>query len=44
MNNYNNIIFEIRDDYYFVKINRPKNLNALNLDTISELKHCFDFI
>ena len=44
MNNYSNIIFEIRDDYYFVKINRPKNLNALNQDTISELKQCFDFI
>jgi enoyl-CoA hydratase len=44
MNNYNNIIFEIRDDYYFVKINRPQNLNALNQDTISELKKCFDFI
>ena len=44
MNNYNNLIFEKRDDYYLLKINRPKNLNALNQDTISELKQCFDFI
>ena len=41
---YNNLLFEVTKDYYLIKINRPKNLNALNQDTIKELKSCFDYI
>ena len=41
---YNNLLFEVTKDYYLIKINRPKNLNALNQETIKELKSCFDYI
>ena len=42
--NYNNLIFEEKKDFYLVKINRPKFLNALNQETINELTNCFEFI
>ena len=38
MNEYNNILFSKEKDFYLVKINRPKQLNALNQETISELR------
>ena len=44
MNEYNNILFSKEKDFYLVKINRPKQLNALNQQTISELKKCFEYI
>ncbi len=44
MNEFKNILLESYNDYYLIKINRPKNLNALNQETINELKLCFDFI
>ena len=34
---YNNLIFENRDHILYITINRPKQLNALNKETISEL-------
>ena len=30
MKNYNNLILDIENDFYLIKINRPKFLNALN--------------
>ena len=44
MNEYNNILFSKEKNFYLVKINRPKQLNALNQETISELKKCFEYI
>ena len=44
MNEYNNILFSKEKDFYLLKINRPKQLNALNQETISELKKCFEYI
>tara|TARA_B100000287_G_scaffold433219_1_gene494420 strand:+ start:951 stop:1739 length:789 start_codon:yes stop_codon:yes gene_type:complete len=44
MMKYNNLIFEEKKDFYLVKINRPKFLNALNQETINELTNCFEFI
>ena len=35
--NFSNLIIEIKDDVCYIKINRPKQLNALNKDTIFEL-------
>jgi enoyl-CoA hydratase len=35
---YNNMILEIKDGLAFVKFNRPKALNALNSETLDELK------
>jgi enoyl-CoA hydratase len=36
---YKNLIVEIKDQIAMVKINRPKALNALNSETLDELKH-----
>lgn len=38
---YKNIIVEIDDYLAFITINRPKKLNALNIDTIAELHNVF---
>ena len=38
---YNNIIVEIDDYLAFITINRPKKLNALNIETIAELHNVF---
>lgn len=35
--NYKNILTEIRDNIGIIKINRPQQLNALNIETIHEL-------
>ncbi len=35
---YKNIIVEIKDGIGFLKINRPKALNALNSETLAEIK------
>ena len=37
----NHVILEIADQIATVTINRPKSLNALNSETLSELKECF---
>ena len=37
----NNVILEIADQIATVTINRPKSLNALNSETLGELKECF---
>jgi enoyl-CoA hydratase len=39
--NYNNLIFEIKDGLGFVTINRPKVLNALNTELLDELTDVF---
>jgi|TARA_B110000263_G_scaffold202596_1_gene182374 enoyl-CoA hydratase len=44
MKAYKNILFSKEKNYYMVKINRPDHLNALNQNTIDELKECFKFI
>lgn len=36
---YNNILLEHKEDYTLITINRPKQLNALNAQTILELNH-----
>ena len=38
---YQNILFEIKNKIAIVTINRPDKLNALNSDTLNELKDCF---
>ena len=38
---YKNLIIEINDKICIVKINRPKALNALNVETTVEIYHCF---
>ena len=38
---YNNLIIENQDGIYVVTINRPKALNALNGQTMSEIQHFF---
>ena len=38
MSNYNNLVTEINEGILLVKINRPESLNALNIETIDELK------
>ncbi|MDQ7817118.1 MAG: enoyl-CoA hydratase-related protein [Melioribacteraceae bacterium] len=42
--NYQNILFEVKNRIAFVTINRPDKLNALNHDTLTELKSCFELI
>jgi enoyl-CoA hydratase len=39
--NYNNILIEEKDSLATITINRPKKLNALNKETISELHNAF---
>ncbi len=41
MRKYKFINFHIKENYYLIEINRPKQLNAINKGTISELKKCF---
>jgi len=39
---YENLLVEIEDRIAIVTINRPKYLNALNKDTLLEIKHAFE--
>jgi enoyl-CoA hydratase len=39
---YNNIVVESKDKYQIITINRPKQLNALNKETIQELHDALD--
>jgi enoyl-CoA hydratase len=39
---YKNIIVEVKDGIGLLKINRPKALNALNSETLAEIKHAGD--
>ena len=41
MRNYKFINFQIKKNYYLIEINRSKQLNAINKNTISELMQCF---
>lgn len=41
---YQNILFEIKNNIALVTINRPDKLNALNSATLDELKDCFNAI
>lgn len=36
---YKNLIVEIKDGIGFLKVNRPKALNALNSETLAEIRH-----
>jgi len=41
---YKNILFEIKNNIGFITINRPDKLNALNDETLDDLKKCFSGI
>ncbi|MDP4172869.1 MAG: enoyl-CoA hydratase-related protein [Bacteroidota bacterium] len=41
---FENIVFELDDNVAIVRINRPEKLNALNLQTIMELKKVFSLL
>ncbi len=41
---YNNILFELKENIAYVTINRPKQLNALNKATIEELNHALTVV
>src|SRR3989339_2258100 len=41
---YKNILFEIKNNIGYVTINRPDKLNALNDETLDDLKKCFSGI
>ncbi len=41
MTHYNNLLIEIKDKIGYITINRPKQLNALNKQTIEELHEAF---
>ena len=36
---YNNLIYTIKDRVNIISINRPEKLNALNIETFSEIDH-----
>ena len=38
---YKNIIFEVKEGIGYVTMNRPKALNALNTEVLTELDHVF---
>jgi len=38
---YENILYEVRDNICYITINRPKQLNALSIATMQELKQAF---
>ena len=38
---YENIKYEVNEGLAIVTINRPKAMNALNMDVLSELLDCF---
>jgi len=42
MTNYKNLLFENKDGIAHLTINRPDKLNALNIDTIAEIKTAFE--
>ncbi|HDZ90485.1 MAG: enoyl-CoA hydratase/isomerase family protein [Deltaproteobacteria bacterium] len=39
---YNNIIFEKQEEIAIVKFNRPKSLNAINMDVVKEIEQALD--
>lgn len=41
---YKNILFEIKNNIGFITVNRPDKLNALNDETLDDLKKCFSEI
>lgn len=42
--NFENILYEVKDGICYLTINRPKQLNALNIKTISELKEAVTLV
>ncbi|MFA7228905.1 MAG: enoyl-CoA hydratase-related protein, partial [Melioribacteraceae bacterium] len=41
---YKNILFDVINKIAVVTVNRPEKLNALNQETLGELKDCFNAI
>lgn len=41
---YKNILLNTEDGIALITINRPKSLNALNTETLKDLKNCIDYV
>lgn len=42
--NYENLIFEEKDGIGFIKMNRPKALNALSKELLTELEQVVEYV
>lgn len=44
MDNYNNLLLELQEEILIITINRESKLNALNHETLAELKEAFQYV